>query len=285
MSDATHGVSVVTGVTSGLGSALFAQLAAEGGPVIAVSRPGPRALAVVDEVTRETNNPSLHLVEADLSLLADVRRTAVEIGKICRAADAEIGLLVLNAATLTKKLEVTVEGHDIMWSVNFLGVAGLVFALEKELRKSPHAHICAVSSDAHRWVDEAMLRTFLDGGSGPVRLSPLKLYGVTKLAGLVFFHQLAQEWPEVKITAHHPGFVSTNLGMKGSWPLRLWWRLSRWRMRDPAEAAAELLAVGDSAEPKADRLRYWEKDQAHPLPTACDSPDLAEALFKLPARR
>ena len=284
MSDSTQAVDVVTGVTSGLGAALFEQLAAEGGPVIAVSRSGARTEAMVDDVAERTGNSMLHLVEADLSLLADVREAAAGIETICAAAGAEIGRLVLNAATLTKKSTLTSEGNDTMWAVNFLGVAELVWALEAVLRRSACAQVCVVSSDAHRWVDDVALRKFLEANAEAGQLSPMKMYGVTKLAGLVFFHWLAREWPEVKITAHHPGFVSTNLGLKGAWPLRVWWRLSRWRMRDPGEAAAEILSVEEAVGRAARELRYWEKGEPHPLPPACQAPGLVELLIRsLPA--
>jgi retinol dehydrogenase-14 len=275
-------IHVVTGVTSGLGHALFAQLAADGGPVIAVSRPGAKTRAVIEEVAAKTGNPSLHLLEADLSLRADVRTAAKEIGRLCDRLGGSLGKLVLNAATLTPKPELTLEGVDRMLAVNHLGAADLVLGLEDRIKASPEAQVCLVSSDAHRWVDESALAA-LEAGYDGRALPQLKYYGATKLAGLVFFHRLAQQWPEVKITAHHPGFVATNLGTHGSLFLRLWWRLSRWRMRDAAEAARELLAVVSSLPSATGQFRYWEQSELRDLPPACANAELTESVWRFTA--
>ena len=279
--DKASGVSVITGMTSGLGRALFFELAHEGGPVIAVSRAGERSRRVVEEALARTDNSDLHLVEADLALLADVRRAADEIDQLC--AERGVGRLVLNAATLTATSERTPEGFEKMFAVNHLSSAALALALEVPLKRasSPAAQVCVVSSDAHRWVAEVPLELFSKGDAG-TKLTPLKLYSATKLAGLVFFAELARRWPEIRMTAHHPGFVSTGLGLRGPWWLRFWWRLSRWRMRRPMEAARELLAIAKNAQAVAEaedgQLIYWEKAERYPLPAACED---AETLARV----
>lgn len=277
MGNPDKATSVVTGVTSGLGRELLAQLAARGGPVIAVSRPGEKSRAVLDDVRAASGNAQLHLVEADLSSLMQISGAAKTIVESCRLNG--IRRLILNAATLTAQPEWTEEGFEKMFAVNHLGAAALALALEAPLKRCAQSQICVVSSDAHRWVEELSVAALLEKRASQ-RLSSMKTYGATKLAGLVFFNELARRWPEVTISAHHPGFVSTNLGTHGSWFLRQWWRLSRWRMRDPGEAAVELLSAADGAPHGGGELRYWEKTESHALPEACSDRDAVEALWR-----
>jgi len=278
MNKPDEAASVVTGVSSGLGRELLAQLSARGGPVIAVSRPGEATRAVVEKVRADSRNPQLQLVEVDLSSLAQIAAAARVIDESCGRNG--IRRLILNAATLTAQQEWTAEGFDKMVAVNHLGTAALALGLETALKRCPQSQICVVSSDAHRWVDGLAVGPLLEKDVSS-RLSPTKIYGATKLAGLVFFSELARRWPEVMISAHHPGFVSTNLGTHGSYFLRLWWRLSRWRMRDPGDAAAELLAVAGGAPRSGAELRYWEKAQAHPLPEICADRDAVGELWRM----
>ncbi len=281
--DEIGGVSVITGVTSGLGRALFVELAEEGGTVITVSRSGERSRRVVEEVRAQAGNADLHLIEADLALLADVRRAAEEIDHLC--GERGVARLVLNAAILTATSEQTPEGFEKMFAVNHLGSAALALALEEPLKRasSTTPQVCVVSSDAHRWVEGLPLDLFLKGDDGS-KLPPLKLYGATKLAGLVFFAELARRWPEIRMTAHHPGLVSTGLGLRGPWWLRFWWRFSRWRMRQPVEAARELLVVAKNAQAVAEReagqLIYWEKAERHPMPAACADADILQQVWQ-----
>jgi len=278
MSHPDKATSVVTGVTSGLGRELFVQLAAQGGTVIAVSRAGEKTRAVVDEVRAISKHAQLHLVEADLSSIVEIEAAAKAVDEIC--GPGGVRRLILNAATLSAQPEWTAEGFETMFAVNHLGTAALALGLESALKRCDRSQICVVSSDAHRWVDELSVEALLEKDAAQ-RLSSMKTYGATKLAGLVFFSELARRWSEVTISAHHPGFVSTNLGLHGSWLLRQWWRLSRWRMRDPGAAAAELLAVAGSA-PRGDgELRYWEKAQPHALPETCSDRSAVEELWRI----
>ncbi len=277
MSDPDKAASVVTGVTSGLGRELLAQLAAQGGPVIAVSRSSEKSRAVIDEICSASRNTQLHLVEVDLSSLAEIAAATKAIDEAC--GPAGIRRLILNAATLTARPECTEEGFESMFAVNYLCTAALALGLEAALKRCQQSQICVVSSDAHRWVDELSVEALLKKNESK-RLSSMKIYGATKLAGLVFFNELARRWPAVTMSAHHPGFVSTNLGTHGSWFLRLWWRFSRWRMRDPGEAAAELLSVAESS-PRGDgELHYWEKTESHLLPKACSDQSVVEKLWR-----
>jgi len=277
MSRPDKAASVVTGVTSGLGRALFAGLAKTGDPVIAVSRPGERSRRVLEQVRTESGNRSLQLVEADLSSMAEIRTAVQWIENLTAAAG--VRRLILNAATLTAQPEWTEEGFEKMFAVNHLGTAALSLGLESALKRCARSQICVVSSDAHRWVDDLSVEALREKDPAQ-RLSSMKTYGATKLAGLVFFNELARLWPEVTITAHHPGFVSTNLGTRGSWFLRLWWRLSRWRMRDPREAAAELLAVAENVPAGDGQLRYWEQSEPHPLPGSCSNRSVIVDLWR-----
>lgn len=159
----------------------------------------------------------------------------------------------------------------------------MALGLEAALKRGRQSQVCVVSSDAHRWVDKLSVEALLERDASQ-RLSSMKVYGATKLAGLVFFHELARRWPQVTITAHHPGFVSTNLGTHGTWFLRVWWRLSRWRMRDPGVAAAELLAVAERAARGDGELRYWKKAKIQAFTRSLLGPECGRGIVAYDGR-
>ncbi|HKP74203.1 MAG TPA: SDR family NAD(P)-dependent oxidoreductase [Longimicrobiaceae bacterium] len=84
-------ICVVTGASGGIGKATAAGLAVRGATVVLLVRSRERGQAALDEITARTGSRALHLVLADLSRQADVRRAADEIrstfGAVHRAGE------------------------------------------------------------------------------------------------------------------------------------------------------------------------------------------------------
>ena len=97
---------MVTGASSGIGLETALELARRGARVILLSRSAERCQATAERIRRETGNPEVDFVAADLSLLAEVRRA----GKELLERQERLDVLVNNAGGFFWKRMETAEG-------------------------------------------------------------------------------------------------------------------------------------------------------------------------------
>ncbi len=142
-------VCVVTGANAGIGKAAAEAIAALGAHVVLVCRnkeKGARALAdVTAAAARSGRGGSAELRIADLSSQAEVRRVAAEVV----ASHPVIDVLVNNAGLALKQRELTVDGIERTFAVNYLAYFMLANLLLPALRAAASARIVNVSSEAH----------------------------------------------------------------------------------------------------------------------------------------
>jgi retinol dehydrogenase-12/retinol dehydrogenase-13 len=232
-------VCVVTGASGGIGKAVSAGLAGRGATVALVVRSRARGDAARDEIARQTGSRDLHVVLADLSRQADVRRAAEEI----QASFGAVHVLVNNAGTFTRRRQETVDGVETQWAVNHLAPFLLTRLLLPALAAGRPARVVTLSSNAHR---SAKLRwDDLEMKHG--RYRGLRQYCNTKLANVLFTRELARRAAGIGVTANamHPGVVATELLLGGFPPLRLFRRF----LRTPEQGAATALYL--AADPAA----------------------------------
>lgn len=232
-------VCVVTGASGGIGKAICAGLARRGARVALVVRSRARGEAARDEIARQTGSRDLHVVLADLSSQADVRRAAEEI----EARYGAVHVLVNNAGTYTGRRQETVDGVEMQWAVNHLAPFLLTRLLRPALAAGRPARVVTLSSNAHksaklRWDDLEMKHG---------RYRGLRQYCNTKLANVLFTRELARRAAGDGVTANamHPGVVATELLLGGFPPLRLIRRF----LRTPEQGAATALYL--AADPAA----------------------------------
>ena len=264
-------VCVVTGASGGIGKAAVAGLARRGATVALVVRSRERGEAARDEVARATGSRALHLVLADLSRQADVRRAADEV----LAAFGAVHVLVNNAGVYTFRRQETVDGIEMQWAVNHLAPFLLTHLLLPGLTAGRPARVVNLSSNAHR---SAALRLD-DVQMKRGRYFGLRQYCNTKLANLLFTRELARRAASVGVTANamHPGVVATELLLGGFPPLRL---VSRF-MRTPEQGAAT--AVYLAADPAAAAFTGEYFIDARPVPPspAATDDEAARRLWEL----
>lgn len=254
-------VCVVTGANGGIGKATALALAARGATVALVCRRAEAGQAARDEIARATGNEDVHLVLADLSAQAQVRRAAAELlDRVGR-----IHVLVNNAALYTRHRTVTVDGIEAQWAVNHLAPFLLTNLLLPRLTESAPARVVTVSSGAHR---DARLR-FDDLNCERSRYRGVVMYAVTKLANLLFTRELARRTAGAGVTANamHPGVVATELLMNGFPPIRLVRRF----LRTPEQGARTAVYLAASPDVEGVTGKYF-KDEVpiSPSPAALD---------------
>ena len=187
-------VVMITGSTDGLGREVARRSAALGAQVIVHGRNEERGKAVVAEITKEGKG-SARFYAADFASLAEVRTLAQAILRDYKQLD----VLVNNAGIWIRNRQVSKDGHELHFAVNYL--AG--FLLTRELLPR------LVASASSRIVNVA------SAGQSPIDFSDVMLerpgrasqgYGQSKLAQILFTVDLAEELKgkNVTVTALHP---------------------------------------------------------------------------------
>jgi NAD(P)-dependent dehydrogenase (short-subunit alcohol dehydrogenase family) len=196
---------LVTGSTDGIGRATAAGLASGGAELILHGKNEKRGKAVQRELGRIPGVVSPDLVIADFSRLDQVRQMAADIATRWSRLD----VLINNAGTYQTTRQVTGDGIEMSFAVNYLGPFLLTHLLLPLLRKSPGARIVTVASSAHEDVDR------IDWENLPQepRYDPWAAYSLSKFADVTFTYSLARHLEGTGITANclHPGVVDTKL--------------------------------------------------------------------------
>lgn len=262
-------VCVVTGASGGIGRETARGLARQGATAVLVVRSRERGEAARGEILRTLPQAEVHLVLADLSLMAQVRRAAEEIGERFGRVDA----LVNNAAVYTPKRTETAEGIETQLAVNHLAPFLLTNLLLGSLKASAPARVVTMSSGAHhsgriRWDDLQARHKY--GG--------LRRYSDTKLMNVLFTTELARRMAGTGVTANamHPGVVGTELLFGGFAPLRLFRRF----LRTPEQGAATAVWLASSPEVERVTGRYFKDEKEAPTSSAARDAEAARRLWE-----
>ena len=197
---------LVTGATDGIGKQTALELAGMGARVLVHGRNKEKGVRVLDELNRETCNENLSLYLADFSSLADVRRMADEI----RREQSELHVLVNNAGNFYKEKQLSRDGFEMTFAVDFLAPFLLTNLLLDLIKDSAPARIVNVASSAHK---SAQLPLDWDNMQGEKSYDGYDAYAISKLANICFSNELARRLDGSRVTSNslHPGVVVTKL--------------------------------------------------------------------------
>src|SRR5262249_27641182 len=153
-------------------------LARRGACVVVVGRSHERCEATVESIRRQTGNPAVEFLVADLSSQAEIRRLAGEF----LARHRRLDVLVNNAGAVFAQRRESVDGIEMTLALNHLAYFLLTNLLLDTLRASAPARVVNVSSDAHRDVGG------LDFDDLQARAHSRRFwgYGESKFASLLF---------------------------------------------------------------------------------------------------
>lgn len=188
-------VALVTGSTSGLGREVALRLAARGMHVIVHGRDRERGEAVVKEI--EQQGGAARFYSADFARLADVR----ELARAIKRDYDRLDLLVNNAgiALIGKPRQVSADGYELHFQVNYLAHFLLTDLLLPLLKKSAPARIINVASGGQAPID-------FDDPQIEKNYSAWRAYGQSKLAQITFTKTLAERLEGTGVTTYslHP---------------------------------------------------------------------------------
>jgi NAD(P)-dependent dehydrogenase (short-subunit alcohol dehydrogenase family) len=204
LADMTGRVCVVTGANRGIGRATAERLAELGATLVLVCRRLEEGKSVAREIGAAHGGRPALIVPADLSSQRSVRDAA----ELIRAAHGHVHVLVNNAGLIPKQRETTVDGLEMQFAVNHLAYFLLTNLLLDRLVDGAPSRVVNVSSGAHQGgrLDFSDLQS-------ERRYDPVRVYGRTKLANVLFTYELARRLGATGVTANclHPGVVATKL--------------------------------------------------------------------------
>lgn len=194
---------LITGANTGIGYKTAEHLLQQGADVILACR-NPQKAAAAQQKLQALNKGTVELVQLDLSSLEQVGQAADEITSRFGSLD----VLINNAGLFSQSKQITQDGFEQQFGVNYLGHFLLTQRLLPVLQQAPKARIIHLASIAH-WAGSIKPQTFHGEGF----YNPLFFYGQSKLSNLLFSHSLAKQLAGTTITSNalHPGGVDSDI--------------------------------------------------------------------------
>ncbi len=201
--------------------------------------------------------------QADFADLAQVRRLAASLLEDLPRID----VLVNNAGLVLQHRSETVDGYEKMFAVNHLAPYLLTRLLLDRLVASAPSRVVMVASDAYTF-GELTPDDWMSTGA----FKPMKVYGRSKLANMLFTVSLADRLAGTGVTVNclHPGFVSTSLARDNALGA-LFLKLARPFIRSPERGAQTSVLLASEPVGGAVTGRYFaDGREKQPLPRATD---------------
>lgn len=230
---------LVTGASGGIGRATAVGLARMGAHVAIVGRDPGRVGEAVREI-RAADGGAVDGFVADLSSQSEVRRLAGEV----LAALPRIDVLVNNAGGCWDTRHVSADGLERTFALNHLAPFLLTNLLLERMLEGSAARVVTVASNA-----QALGRIDFGDLQGEHGYSGARAYNQSKLANVMFSHELARRLTGSRVTANalHPGVVNTRFGAEDPGAIqRLLVPFLRPFMKSPASGAATSILVASA---------------------------------------
>jgi NAD(P)-dependent dehydrogenase (short-subunit alcohol dehydrogenase family) len=270
-------VVMVTGANSGIGKAASLALAKKGATLVMVARSEERGEAARSEIIRKSHNNSIDLLLADLSSLEAVRILASEFQK----KYSRLHVLINNAGLFNQRCRVTPDGYENTFATNYLAPFLLTNLQLDLLKASAPSRIINVSSvghyNGHINFDDLNLENDYGGW---------KAYGQSKLALVLFTHELAKklQGTGVTVNAVHPGTVATNIWTRPLGPVGFIMALPKLFMTSPEQGAETIVYLASSPEAKGLNGEYMEKLKVKKSSDESYNEEIAQRLWDVSAK-
>jgi NAD(P)-dependent dehydrogenase (short-subunit alcohol dehydrogenase family) len=278
MSPVLDKIVLVTGANSGIGKETALALAQKGARLVLACRDPASGAQARDEIRRTTGNENVSLVHVELGDLRSVERCAQEVIE----STPRLDVLINNAGGTSPRREVTAQGLEKTFAVNYLGHYALTRLLLKHLQKATAPRILNVSSGAHRyarglrWDDLGLERSW----------GQLAAYAQSKLAQVLFTRELARRYGEVGVFSHavRPGLVRTAFYRQKGFPPpleRLVGVYVKLLGMPPARGAATSIFLASSPEALRSNGLFWLKCKPQRPSRAATDDEAARRLWLL----
>jgi NAD(P)-dependent dehydrogenase (short-subunit alcohol dehydrogenase family) len=206
---------LITGATSGLGLGLVQACAEKGATVLLHGRDSKRGKTILDEIRQETRNEKLQFYCADL---ASLQQTS-ELARRVAAEQQRLDILINNAGVgfgkQSSKREISQDGYELRFAVNYLAPYLLTKGLLPKLEASAPARIVNVAS-----VGQAPLN--FEDIMSEHGYSGVTAYRQSKLAMIAWTFDLAAQLVDTGVTVNalHPAsLMPTKMVLEAGWSI------------------------------------------------------------------
>ncbi|OBG76286.1 MULTISPECIES: SDR family NAD(P)-dependent oxidoreductase [unclassified Mycobacterium] len=266
---------VITGASDGIGAAAARRLSRSGDRVVVVGRSPSKTAAVAAELDADC-------FVVDYADLSQVRALADKL----RSQYPRIDVLLNNAGGMASKVELTPDGYERTYQVNYLAPFLLTTSLLDVLLES-RATIVNTTSSSHKLI----VRAGVDDLENTASRRPAAGYALSKLAIVLFTKELHRRYRVggLAVAAVHPGNVNSNIGVaSGSRFLVFMQRHTPAALfiSTPDQGAEPLVRLASSA-PVADWTpgAYYAKRKIAKTSRLANDPRLAADLWERTAAR
>ena len=265
---------IITGATSGIGYLTARKYASRGANLLCINRNQKKSEALCREIESEYGVRCDYKI-ADLTNLQDIHQVAKELLKLITPID----VLIHNAGIYLTKRELTADGIEKVFVIQYLSSFILNFILMDKLKGQENARIVMVNSEGHRFAAWGLRLDDLNWERR--RYSGLKSYGSAKLAQLLSMIVFVEHFRNtgVSINAMHPGAVKTDTGQENG-PAYRWFKrnIIDKTLRSPEISAEALYYLGVSEETGNISGKFFNlTTEEEPAPPALDR----EAAYEL----
>jgi NAD(P)-dependent dehydrogenase (short-subunit alcohol dehydrogenase family) len=201
---------LVTGSTDGVGRYVAAKLAAAGAKVLIHGRDAGRGKALADEIRREGRGEAV-FYQADLSSLAGASGLADAVLADNKRLDIFISNAGIGSQNDGPARQVSADGHELRFAVNYLAGFLLAYRLLPLLKASAPSRIVNVASLGQHPIDfdDVMITKGYSGS---------RAYAQSKLSQIMFTIDLADELKGTGVTVNslHPAtYMNTTMVRAG----------------------------------------------------------------------
>ncbi len=205
---------LITGSTDGIGKQTALELAQKGAEIIIHGRNEGRVEATVSEIKKTAPDVKISGYTADFTSLQAVSDFADKLNRDFNKID----ILFNNAAVFSHQYQLTEDGYELNFQVNYLSHILLIFKILPLLKKAKHARVVNISSMIHAADID------LDNLQSETNYSGSAAYSLSKLLNILFTNKAAREFADSNINfyALHPGVIETkllNAAWSGGFPL------------------------------------------------------------------
>lgn len=268
---------VISGATSGIGYMVAKKYASMGANLICINRNKQKSDALQQEIEKEYK-VECNAIIADLSSLEEVHRVADKLLMLSTPID----VLIHNAGVFLTKRELTPDGIEKVFMVQYLSSFIINHVLKDKLKTQEKARIILVNSEGHRFAAWGLRLDDLDWSKR--KYSGLKGYGSAKLAQLLAmlcFNEFFND-SGVTINAMHPGAVKTDTGQENG-KLYKWYKknILDKTLKSSAISAEALYYLGVSKEVETISGKFFNLTALEtPAPPALDL-EVAKILWEI----
>ena len=266
---------VITGASSGIGYYAARKFASKGARLICINRNKEKSQQLKTEIEQEYGVKCDYFI-ADLSRIKEVKLAA----DFLLGLDMPIDVLIHNAGVYLTRKELTGEGIEKVFMVQYLSSFIINHKLIGKLKAHKKTRIILVNSEGHRFAAWDLRLDDLNWSKR--RYSGLKSYGSAKLAQLLSmlcFDEIFRD-SGVTINAMHPGAVKTETGQENGWLYKWYKKNILDKALKPASISAEAIYyLGVSKEVESISGKFFNlTTMEDPAPPALDT-EIAKLLW------